>query len=109
MDFDTYQANAAKTAIYPTIYHRVIYPTLGLAGEVGELVNKLKKVFRDNNGNFTDNIKEQIKAELGDVLWYLSEIANVLGISLSDIAKTNLDKLNDRLNRGQIHGTGDSR
>ena len=109
MDFDNYQIEARKTAIYPNKDENFIYPTLGLVGESGEVAEKVKKVLRDKNGNFDDESKLAIKKELGDVLWYLSNLCDELDFSLGDIAKENLMKLNLRLSRGKISGSGDDR
>ena len=109
MDFDNYQIEARKTAIYPNKDKNFIYPTLGLVGESGEVAEKIKKVLRDNNGNFDYESKTAIKKELGDVLWYLSNLCDELDFSLSDVAKENLEKLNLRLSRGKISGSGDDR
>ena len=109
MDFDSYQIEARKTAIYPNKDKNFIYPTLGLVGESGEVAEKIKKVLRDKNGNLDDDSKLALKKELGDVLWYLSNLCDELGFSLNDIAKVNLEKLNLRLSRGKISGSGDDR
>ena len=102
--FDEYQEAASKTAIYPSQF-KVMYPTLGLVGEIGEFSNKLKKVYRDST---IIDIDDALK-ELGDVLWYLSAIANDLGLSLGHVATQNLRKLRDRAERGVIGGSGDNR
>ena len=109
MDFDNYQIEARKTAIYPNKDKNFIYPTLGLVGESGEVAEKIKKVLRDKNGNFDDKSKLSLKKELGDVLWYLSNLCDELNFSLNDVAKDNLGKLNSRLSRGKISGSGDDR
>ena len=109
MDFDNYQIEARKTAIYPNKDRNFIYPTLGLVGESGEVAEKIKKILRDKNGNFDDESKLALKKELGDVLWYLSNLCNELEFSLSDVAEENLEKLNLRLTRGKISGSGDDR
>jgi len=109
MDFDNYQIEARKTAIYPNKDRNFIYPTLGLVGESGEVAEKIKKILRDKNGNFDDESKLALKKELGDVLWYLSNLCNELGFSLNDVAEENLEKLNLRLTRGKISGSGDDR
>lgn len=107
--FKAYQEESRKTAGYPTIGHRVVYPTLGLTGEAGEVAEKIKKIFRDSNAEFSAEQLELIKKELGDVLWYLTQIATDLNIDLEDIAKTNIEKLYSRLERQKIHGDGDNR
>ena len=109
MDFDTYQLNARKTAIYPNIGSNNIYPTLGLVGEAGEIAEKVKKVIRDKNGIFDIDSKEGIKKEIGDVLWYLSNLCDEFNFALSDVAKENLEKLRLRSSTGNISGSGDDR
>tara|TARA_Y100001970_G_C14253757_1_gene873632 strand:- start:3005 stop:3334 length:330 start_codon:yes stop_codon:yes gene_type:complete len=109
MNFNTYQSKASKTALYPNIGSNPIYPTLGLVGESGEIAEKVKKVIRDKNGFFDEESKEGLKLELGDVLWYLSQLSCELGYSLEEIAKCNLDKLEIRLKENKIHGSGDQR
>jgi len=105
-----YQTQSRKTWKYvDTKNDPIIYPCLGLSNEVGEVLGKVKKVFRDNNGKFSDEIKADLKAELGDVLWYLTQICTELDLTLEDIAEYNLDKLFSRLERGKIQGSGDNR
>ena len=109
MNFTDYQQKAKNTAKYPIIGHGVIYPTLGLTNEAGEVAGKIKKVFRDKDGIISDETREALKAELGDVLWYLSQTATELGLSLNEIAEYNIAKLLDRQARGKIQGDGDNR
>jgi NTP pyrophosphatase (non-canonical NTP hydrolase) len=109
MNFTDYQQKAKNTAKYPVIGHGVIYPTLGLTNEAGEVAGKIKKVFRDKDGIISDETREALKAELGDVLWYLSQTATELGLSLDEIAEYNIAKLLDRQARGKIQGDGDNR
>ena len=109
MEFNEYQEQARKTAVYPNIGSNYIYPTLGLVGEAGEVAEKIKKVIRDNNGEITEEKKQEIKKELGDVLWYLANLSKELEINMNDVAQANLDKLNSRMDRGQLHGSGDNR
>ena len=109
ISFNDYQRESRKTAGYPPIGHGVIYPTLGLTNEAGEVAGKVKKIFRDKGGVIGDTEREALKAELGDVLWYLAQVATELDLSLQDIADANLAKLFDRLERGQIKGDGDNR
>jgi len=108
-DFDTYQRESRKTAGYPPIGHGVVYPTLGLTNEAGEVAGKIKKIFRDKEGQISEADRAALKAELGDVLWYLAQVATELGLSLQDIADANLAKLFDRMERGKIKGDGDNR
>lgn len=109
MDFSEYQQKARHTAKYPVIGDGVIYPTLGLTNEAGEVAGKIKKVFRDKAGVISSSDRDALKAELGDVLWYLAQVATELGLSLDDIAENNIAKLLDRQARGKIHGEGDDR
>jgi len=109
MDFSDYQTKSRKTAKYPAIGHPVIYPTLGLVNEAGEVAGKIKKVFRDKDGQISAETREALKAELGDVLWYVAQMATELGLSLDEIAEYNIAKLYDRLERGKIKGEGDNR
>src|SRR5688500_20276537 len=103
MNFNEYQTKSRVTAKYPAIGHAVIYPTLGLVNEAGEVADKIKKVFRDKDGQITPETREALKAELGDVLWYLAQVATELELSLDEIAEYNITKLLDRQTRGIIH------
>ncbi len=106
--FRQYHRAAKKTATYPRD-QAIIYLALGLAGEGGEVADKLKKVIRDSGGVMTDDMREAILAEAGDCLWYLNMLAHELGSSLADVAQANIDKLVDRQARGGIAGSGDNR
>lgn len=107
-DIDLYQQKCLKYAKYPESA-RIIYPTLGLTGEAGEVSDKVKKVIRDSGGEFTDEIKKEIMKELGDVLWYCATLAHDLDFSLSDVAFGNIEKLESRFQRNKIGGSGDNR
>ena len=109
MNFNDYQTKSRGTAKYPAIGHGVVYPTLGLVNEAGEVAGKIKKVFRDKGGEINPETREALKAELGDVLWYLAQTCTELGISLEEVAESNLTKLLDRQARGKIQGDGDNR
>ena len=109
MDLNEYQAKALKTALYPNVGHNPIYPTLGLSGEAGEVADKVKKVIRDRDGLFDEEVKSAIKFELGDVLWYVAQLSSELGLELEHVAMSNLKKLRSRSERGQISGKGDHR
>ncbi len=109
MDLNQYQHKSRETALYPNVGNNAIYPTLGLVGEAGEVADKVKKVLRDNNGEFDLEVKRLIKYELGDVLWYVAQLSTELGFDLDDVAETNLRKLSSRVKRGQIGGSGDTR
>lgn len=107
-EFKRYQAQAMATAIYPEDA-RVIYPALGLANEAGEVLGKIKKVIRDQQGDYTDESREAIEAELGDVLWYVAALCHDLDLDLGRVAEKNIEKLRDRSRRGKVGGTGDTR
>jgi NTP pyrophosphatase (non-canonical NTP hydrolase) len=109
MNFSDYQSKSRKTARYPVIGHGVIYPTLGLANEAGEVAGKVKKIFRDKGGLIGVEEREALKSELGDVLWYLAQVCTELEIPLDEVAEGNIEKLYSRLERGKIGGEGDNR
>lgn len=109
MNFNEYQEKSRKTALYPDKDNNFIYPTLGLSGEAGEVAEKIKKVIRDKNGVIDDETREEIEKELGDVLWYVSQIATELGLSLDEIGEKNIEKLYSRMERGKLQGNGDNR
>ena len=109
MDFKTYQKQARLTAQYPNLGSNNIYPTLGLVGEAGEVAEKVKKVIRDKNGIFDEESKNGIKKELGDVLWYLSNLCDEFNFSFEEVAIQNLEKLKKRASKGMISGSGDNR
>lgn len=110
---DVYQTLSRQTAIYPGAGQctalGLSYVSLGLAGEAGEVANKIKKVIRDEEGVLTDEKAEVIAAELGDVVWYLARLADELGVSLSSVLAGNVNKLFSRKKRGVIGGSGDNR
>ena len=109
MTFEEYQKFSRQTAIYPNKDNNFVYPTLGLAGEAGEVAEKIKKVLRDGDGIVSDEKREEIKKELGDVLWYLANLSTELKISLDDVALKNIEKLQSRQQRNELHGSGDNR
>ena len=107
-DLDMYQQVAKTTAIYPR-EQAIIYPTLGLTGEAGEVANKVKKIIRDGTIENHEGLIQEISSEIGDCLWYISVLADDIGVKLSDIANGNLEKLANRKKKGTIHGSGDDR
>jgi len=107
-DLDMYQKVALTTAIYPR-EQAIIYPTLGLTGEAGEVANKVKKIIRDGSDSKDEKLVSEIKAEIGDCLWYIAVLANDFDIKLSDIASANIEKLALRQKNNTIHGSGDDR
>lgn len=109
MDLNDYQLQARTTARYPDVGANPIYPTLGLCGEAGEVADKVKKVLRDRGGVFEPLVVEDLALELGDVLWYVSQLASELGLELDDVAQANLAKLEGRARRQTLGGSGDHR
>ena len=108
MTLNEYQQHALETAIYPE-NRRIIYPTLGLTGEAGEVADKVKKVIRDGHEEFSDEKRLEIVKEIGDVLWYCATLSHDLGFDLEEVAQTNVDKLRSRMQRHRIAGSGDNR
>lgn len=109
MDFKKYQKQSRKTAVYPGKDRSYIYPSLGLAGETGEVIEKIKHVYRDKNNVFDKESRTEISKEIGDVLWYLAQLSTELKLSLDKIAVDNLTKLQSRKKRKKILGRGDNR
>jgi len=108
MDFNEYQKEAYETLIHKD-RDNMAYFALGVAGEAGEVADKIKKVIRDQGGTMTDKDKHEVAKEMGDVLWYLSQLATYIGKDFSEIAQISIDKLRDRKERGVIGGSGDNR
>ena len=108
MELSDYQARSRVTAEYPREAW-LAYPALGLAGEAGEVAEHAKKAIRDDGGAVTGERREAMAKELGDVLWYVAQIASELGLELDDVAQGNLDKLLSRQRRGVLSGSGDER
>jgi len=107
-DLDMYQQVAKTTAIYPR-EQAIIYPTLGLTGEAGEVANKVKKIIRDGTDKNNEDMVQALSSEIGDCLWYIAVLADDVGVKLSDIANSNLLKLANRKEKGTIRGSGDNR
>lgn len=111
MDFDEYQTLATRTATFDGKQreHQLMYVALGIAGEAGEIAEKIKKIVRNDEGVVSEEKKESIKQEIGDVLWYLSQMARILDLRFSEAAKANLEKTADRAARNVIKSEGDIR
>lgn len=109
LTFDEYQDLALDSAIYDEKF-RILYPALKLAGEAGEVAEKVGKRLRDHDGDLDDGkFTEDLAKELGDVLWYISALAADMGYSLAEIGDMNLAKLASRAQRGVLSGLGDNR
>jgi NTP pyrophosphatase (non-canonical NTP hydrolase) len=114
MDMNEYQKQATKTVRMPEGkeddgQYALMYFCMGLAGETGEVIEKVKKVMRNYNGELSEEKRALIKHEIGDVLWYLSQTARMCDILLDDAASANIEKLQDRAARGVIKSEGDTR
>jgi NTP pyrophosphatase (non-canonical NTP hydrolase) len=107
MTLNEYQEIAAKEAFYEK--DDLVYNALGITGEAGEVADHIKKMLRDDGGILTNTRKEALIKELGDVLWYVSNMARRLDVSLNEVAETNIKKIRDRKFRGVQHGSGDNR
>jgi len=108
MELSDYQRQSRRTAEYPRAAW-LSYPALGLAGEAGEVAEHAKKAIRDDAGAVSAERRAAMAKELGDVLWYVAQLASELGLELEDIAQGNLDKLLSRQRRGVLQGSGDDR
>jgi NTP pyrophosphatase (non-canonical NTP hydrolase) len=109
MDLADYQQRSRATAVYPNAGENLTYPALGLCGEAGECAEKVKKALRDDGGVLTPERRDALAAELGDVLWYVAQLATEAGLDLDEIAEGNLSKLLSRQSRNVLSGSGDSR
>ena len=111
LTFEQYQRRSKGTAIYPGAgtVGGLTYSALGLSGESGEVAEKVKKMLRDDGGELSDERREAIAKELGDVLWYVAAVARDAGLSLEEVATGNLNKLASRKARGVLQGSGDNR
>jgi NTP pyrophosphatase (non-canonical NTP hydrolase) len=110
MNLAEYQSQATYFRTYDRgQLGNLMYAVLGLNGEAGEVAEKVKKLLRDNDEQITPEVREALRKELGDVLWYLSACATDLGLSLDDVADANLSKLYSRKERGVLSGSGDNR
>jgi NTP pyrophosphatase (non-canonical NTP hydrolase) len=108
VELSDYQRRSRRTAEYPRAAW-LVYPALGLCGEAGEVAEHAKKAIRDDGGELSAERRSAMSAELGDVLWYLAQIATELDLDLDQIAQANLDKLLSRQQRGVLSGDGDNR
>lgn len=111
MDFSEYEQLAARTASWSGKQkeHLLAYLALGVAGEAGEVAEKIKKILRNDEGVVSPEKRDAIKQEVGDVLWYLAMLSRELGFPFEEAAKANIQKLADRAARGVIKSSGDNR
>ena len=111
MNFNEYQKEIVESRIVKKdkVIDYLAYAALGLVEEAGETAGKLKKIIRDKNGVVSEKDRQELVKELGDTLWYLTDMAYDLGVTLEQVATSNLEKVRDRANRGVISGQGDNR
>ena len=109
MRLSEYQALSRATAVYPDAGDNLLYPTLGLCGEAGEVAEKVKKMIRDDGGVLSAERRAALAKELGDVLWYVAQLATEAGLELDVVAEDNLHKLLSRRRRNVLQGSGDDR
>lgn len=107
--FEEYQKRADATAVYKNINNNLLYPVLGIGGESGEILEKMKKLERDFDNTMTEEYRLEMIKEGGDLIWYLAAYARELGSSFEEMATMNIQKLEDRKNRGVLKGSGDNR
>jgi NTP pyrophosphatase (non-canonical NTP hydrolase) len=109
MKLSDYQKTSRGTAVYPDLGSNLLYPTLGLCGEAGEVAEKIKKMVRDDGGVLSEERRQALQKELGDVLWYVAQIATEARLDLDEIASANIAKLTSRQERQVLQGSGDDR
>lgn len=113
MKFDEYQTQAISTLTgdhgYGDVSAELMAQILGLVGESGEVAEKFKKIVRDKEGKLSEQDKQELLKELGDLLWYVNAVSVLLGSSLAEVAAGNLDKVLSRKARGVTKGSGDNR
>lgn len=107
MNLDEFQDRCAETVVYPNPGENYIYPVLGLVSEAGEVADRVKRIQRDDQGVVTEEKRREIAGELGDVLWYVAQVASEFKLSLNQVARQNVAKLGGRMDRNALHGFGD--
>lgn len=109
MNLNDYQQLALRTASPKDKKNELFHLLLGLCGESGEIAEKMKKIVRDKDSDFSTVDVDDLKKELGDVLWHVAVLADYFDIKLEDVGDANIKKLASRLERGKIGGSGDNR
>lgn len=109
MNLDDYQKAALRTAAPRDKKNEFLHLVLGLVGESGEIAEKVKKIIRDHDSDLSKVDIEDLKKELGDVMWYIAVIADYFDISLNEVGEKNIEKLASRQKRGVLGGSGDNR
>lgn len=110
MNFNDYQQQALSTLVSTgDDFKDIVHGVLGLSGEAGEVADKYKKIIRDKQGVLSDDDKQELSKEIGDVLWYVAVLSHLLGMPLDQVVQQNVEKLASRQQRGQLGGSGDNR
>lgn len=109
LTFEAYESDVLSLGFYPNKGNNIVYPVLGITGEAGEIADKVKKVQRDKKGILSEEDRKALIKELGDVLWYITAMADELDISLEEVAYVNIQKIHSRRERGTLSGEGDDR
>lgn len=117
MELNEYLKGAISTAIFPLRipdgadreFAGLLYCACKLNGEAGEVAEHIGKALRDDKGHITSERKLKLISELGDVLWYLAALADLLGVEFDYVARMNLEKLESRKQRGVLGGSGSDR
>lgn len=109
MNLDEYQRLAKRTAAPKDKKNEIFQLLLGLVGESGEVAEKMKKIVRDHDSDFSKVDTDDLKKELGDILWYLAMLADYFDLSLEEVGSKNIEKLASRQSRGKLGGSGDNR
>jgi NTP pyrophosphatase (non-canonical NTP hydrolase) len=109
MTLNEYQQAALLTSSRKGQHNEFIHRVLGVVGETGEIAEKIKKIYRDKDGQIAKSDVKELKKEMGDVLWYIATLADFFDLELEDIGRTNIDKLASRQKRGKLRGSGDNR
>jgi NTP pyrophosphatase (non-canonical NTP hydrolase) len=114
MNFNDYQEKCRETDLgniggRKELNPEWMYYVLGMAGEMGEFQEKIKKLFRDHDGRLTLGYQMELGLEMGDILWYMARLADKIGLPLNDVAALNIEKLFSRKERSKLQGDGDER
>ena len=114
MDFKNYIKKALEVKLYEGTYispkfANIVHLSLGLSGETGELCEKVKKAIRDKNCELSEKDYLLIKKEMCDILFYWVALCDEFEMDIDGILELSLEKIQDRINRNVLQGSGDER